>query len=90
MTSYVRSEGADGELVADRDIALRANLDLAVLIHDPTGQLLAGLDAFDDDDAHRITLVVHNEMNHGFPGDLASDKADYRRCSRPAWCSPGH
>src|SRR6267142_477080 len=57
-------ERANGELVTDRDVALCTNLDLSVLIHDPAGQVLGGLYAFDDHHTHRVTFIVHNEMNH--------------------------
>src|SRR2546430_9456358 len=36
-------ELADRELVAHGNVALRANLDLPVLVHDPSGQLLPRL-----------------------------------------------
>src|ERR1700688_1674068 len=70
---FVRGQFADGELVADGDVALRAHPDFPVLVHDPAGQFLAGLDAFHDHDADRISFVVHDEMNHvlrSFPGYL--------------------
>ena len=39
-------------------------LSVLVLVHDPAGQLLAGLHALDHDDADGVALVVHHEMNH--------------------------
>src|SRR6266545_95209 len=41
-------EFADRELVTYGDVALRADLDLPVLIHDPSGQLLPRPRALDD------------------------------------------
>src|SRR5262245_11384909 len=52
------------DLVPDRDIALRLDLDVLVVFHDPAGELLACLDAFDDDDADAVAFFVDNEMNH--------------------------
>src|SRR3954466_6600146 len=52
------------DLVTDRDIALRRHDDVFVVLHDPAGERLPGLDAFDDDDAHAVALLVHDEMNH--------------------------
>jgi hypothetical protein len=54
----------DGELVADRDVALRLDQHVLVLVHDPAVQLLAGLHAFHDHHPHGVVLVVHHEMNH--------------------------
>ena len=55
---------ADCELVADRDVVSRANLDLLVLVHDPSGQLLAGFQAFYDHDPDRVVLIMDHEVNH--------------------------
>src|SRR5688572_16686183 len=52
------------DLVADRDIAFRRDLDFLVVFHDPAHQLLALLHAFDDDHPDAITFLVHDEMNH--------------------------
>ena len=60
----VLRERLDGELVPDRDVGLRVHLDFPVLVHDPAGELLAGLHALDHDDADGIAFVVHHEMDH--------------------------
>src|SRR5262245_53226084 len=52
------------QLVADRDVALRDDADVLVVFHDPAGQLLAGLDPLDHDDAYAVALLVHYEMDH--------------------------
>jgi hypothetical protein len=52
------------DLVADRDVVLRDDLDLLVIFHDPAGEVLAGLDPFDDDDTDAVAFLVHHEMNH--------------------------
>src|SRR5882762_6644611 len=59
------SEFADRELMAHGNVALRADLDLLVLVHDPAGQFLPCLRTLDDDHSDGIVFVVHHEMNHG-------------------------
>src|SRR5882757_8146867 len=54
----------DGELVADRNVGDRLDLDLLVLVHDPADHVLALLNTLDHDDAHGVALVVHHEVNH--------------------------
>src|SRR5260370_31368842 len=56
---------ADRELVTDRDVVFRTDLDLLVLVHDPAGQLLPRLHALDDDHSDGVVFVVHHETNHG-------------------------
>src|SRR5712691_9327393 len=58
-------EFADRELVADGKVALRADLDLLVLVHDPAGQFLPRLHALDDDHSDGVVFVMHYEMDHG-------------------------
>src|SRR6266853_1037641 len=58
-------ELADRELVAYGDVALRPDLDLPVLVHDPSVQLLPRLHALHDDHPDGVVLIVHHEMNHG-------------------------
>src|SRR5688572_25333080 len=52
------------DLVADRDVALRGHLDVLVILHDPAGERLAGLDTLDDDHADAVAFLVHDEMDH--------------------------
>src|SRR5437879_10879336 len=58
-------ELTDRDFLAYGNVALRADLDLPVLVHDPSGQLLPCLHALDDDDSDGIVFIVHQEMNHG-------------------------
>ena len=51
-------------LVADRDIALRRHGDVFIVFHDPAGERLPGLHAFDHDDTHAIAFFMHHEMDH--------------------------
>src|SRR5258706_192328 len=53
------------ELVADRDVALRRNLDVLVVLHDPAFQDVTGLDALDHDDADAVAFFMDHEMDHG-------------------------
>jgi hypothetical protein len=50
--------------VADGNVALGADLDVLVVLHDPAVERLPGLHAFDDDDAHAVAFLMHHEMNH--------------------------
>src|SRR5687767_1080164 len=52
------------ELVPDRDVALRRDLDVLVVFHDPAPERLAGPDAFDDDYADAVAFLMDHEMNH--------------------------
>src|SRR6185436_10665650 len=52
------------DLVADRDVALRRDLEVLVVFHDPAGERLAGLDAFHHHDAYTIAFFMHHEMDH--------------------------
>src|SRR5262245_10069604 len=52
------------DLVPDRDVALRLDPELLVVLHDPAGELLALFHAFHHDDADAIALFMHHEMNH--------------------------
>src|SRR5215510_2992135 len=61
------ADRAGGELVPDRDVVERFDLQRRIVLHQPAGQLLPGLDALDDDDADGILLVVNQEMNHFDP-----------------------
>src|SRR5690349_13042536 len=74
---FVRGELPDRELVPDRDVAARTDLDLSILVHDPADQLLPRFHAFDDDHPDRVAFIVHNEMNHGVAA--ASGKTDCPR-----------
>ena len=56
-----------GELVPDRNVVQRLHLDGGVVLHHPAGQLLPGLDAFDDGDADGVLLVVNQKVNHVLP-----------------------
>src|SRR6266571_9000894 len=58
-------EFVDREFVAYGNVALRADFDLLVLVHDPSGQFLPCLHTLDDDDSDGVVFVVHHEMNHG-------------------------
>src|ERR1700690_1444798 len=78
----------DRQLVADGDVALRAHLDFLVLVHDPAGELLAGLNAFDYDHADRIVLVMHYKVNHAF-ASLTRFKCSNPRCRRPLAIAAG-
>ncbi len=78
----------DRQLVADRDVALRAHLDFLVLVHDPAGELLAGLDAFDYDHADRIVFVMHYKVNHAC-ASLTTFKCSNPRCRRPLAIAAG-
>src|SRR5688500_5300347 len=55
---------AQRKLVADRDVALRGDADVLVVLHDPAVERLAGFHAFDDDDADPVALLVHHEVDH--------------------------
>src|SRR3989442_4927094 len=55
------------ELVADGNVVPRHDLEVLVVFHDPAGEMLAGLDAFHDDDADAVALLVHHQMNHALP-----------------------
>src|SRR4051812_14975992 len=57
-------ERADGQLVADRNVVLRVDRQVLVLVHDPAVELLPGLDALHHHYAHGIVLVVDHEMDH--------------------------
>src|SRR5438309_2370260 len=77
---------AKRELMADRDVVLRDDLDVLVLFHDPAIDVLAGLDPFDDDDADAVAFLVHDEMNHAlilFACPTAA--ASCSRSPRSAW-----
>src|SRR5260221_3193560 len=56
---------AQRQLVAHRNVALRGDLEVLVVLHDPALERLAGLDAFHHDDADAVAFLVDNEMNHG-------------------------
>ncbi len=69
------------DLVADRDVALRRHhREVLVVFHDPAGERLAGLHAFDHDDADAIAFFVDNEMNHGA---LFYSHVRGRKCAPP-------
>jgi hypothetical protein len=55
---------AQRDLVADRDVALGADFDVLVVLHDPAVERLAGLHSLDDDDADTVAFFVHHEMDH--------------------------
>jgi hypothetical protein len=69
-------DGPDRQLVADRDVRLRVELDHLVLVHDPAGELRAGPQALHDHHADRIALVVDDEVDR------------HRAASSPARCAP--
>src|SRR4051812_41898392 len=59
---------AQGDLVTDRDVIPGDDRDVPVLLHDPAGQLLAGLDPLDDDDADAVPVLMDDEMDaHDVP-----------------------
>src|SRR5438093_6522769 len=58
-------EFADRELVAHGNVALRADLDLPVLVHDPSGQFLPCLHTLAADHSAGAVFIVHYEMNNG-------------------------
>src|SRR3989442_44814 len=51
-------------LVADRNVAFGGHVDVFVVFHDPAVELLAGLDAFDDDHSDAVAFFMHYEMDH--------------------------
>ena len=64
MDGIAASKRPDRELVPDRDVLRRPQIELRVLLHDPARQGLARLHAFDHDDADAVLLVVHYEIDH--------------------------
>ena len=59
-----RFHGFDCELVPDRNVARGFELDVEVLIHYPTGNLISGLDALDNNYADTISIVVYHKIYH--------------------------
>src|SRR2546428_12274277 len=72
-------EFADRELMAYGKVALRADPDLLVLVHDPAGQFLSCLQPLDDDHSDGVVFVVHNELNHN-----VSERAGCPNSDQPA------
>jgi hypothetical protein len=59
---------SERNLVAEGYCVHGLHVDRLIGIHYPAGEVLPGLDAFDDDHPHSVVFVVHEEMRgHGTP-----------------------
>ena len=63
MTVSPFASGFNGQLMSDGNLADRLVSDDPVLIHNPSGEPVTGLHAFNDDNPYRIVLVVHHKVN---------------------------
>ena len=52
-------EISERNFVPDGDIVIRLDLEVAVVFRDDAQQLVAGFDAFDDDDTYIVAVVMH-------------------------------
>src|SRR5512139_320882 len=56
-------DALDRQLVADRDVRLRVELDHLVLVHDPAVEAGAGLQALHHHNTHAVALVMDDEVD---------------------------